>query len=115
MAISTATVFSVLLSSVGAVQLPNIVYILVDGQYADVAFLCLSSSAIWSIVPLPAYSLLICIRLILFLGGVDFGWADASWHRESGYKEVSTPHMQELLDTGIELDRYIYPLNKSSF
>jgi arylsulfatase A-like enzyme len=35
----------------------------------------------------------------------DFGWADASWHRERGYKEVQSPHMQQLVDTGIELTR----------
>ena len=28
----------------------------------------------------------------------DFGWADASWHRPKGYKEVQTPHMQQLVD-----------------
>ena len=27
----------------------------------------------------------------------DFGWADASWHREKGYREVQTPHMQQLV------------------
>jgi len=35
----------------------------------------------------------------------DFGWADGSWHREKGYKEVQSPHMQQLVDTGIELTR----------
>ena len=40
---------------------------------------------------------------IVFLLIDDFGWADASWHREKGYKEVQTPNMQHLVDTGIEL------------
>lgn len=31
---------------------------------------------------------------------VDMGWADASWHREAGYKEVSTPKMEALAKVG---------------
>ena len=31
---------------------------------------------------------------------VDMGWADASWHREVGYKEVSTPKMEALAKVG---------------
>merc|ERR1719265_2368263 len=42
---------------------------------------------------------------IVFLLIDDFGWADASWHREKGYKEVQSPNMQALVDDGIELDR----------
>ncbi len=39
----------------------------------------------------------------------DFGWADAGWHRPSGYKEVQTPVMDGLVQEGIELDRnYVY-------
>eukprot|EP00729_Bicosta_minor_P015561 gene15561-25783_t len=32
----------------------------------------------------------------LFVLSDDMGWADASWHREAGYKEVSTPKMEAL-------------------
>ena len=34
----------------------------------------------------------------------DFGWADADWHRPVGWKEAATPHMMELLRSGVELD-----------
>ena len=34
----------------------------------------------------------------------DFGWADADWHRPVGWKEAATPHMLELLRSGVELD-----------
>ena len=34
----------------------------------------------------------------------DFGWANAGWHRPEGYKEVQTPHMNTLVEEGIELD-----------
>ena len=42
---------------------------------------------------------------ILFLLIDDFGWADAGWHRPANYSEVKTPNMDELVRTGIELDR----------
>ena len=42
---------------------------------------------------------------ILFLLIDDFGWADAGWHRPANYSEVKTPHMDELVRNGIELDR----------
>lgn len=42
---------------------------------------------------------------IVFVLVDDWGWADASWHREPGYREVQTPNMQSLVDSGIELDR----------
>ncbi len=51
---------------------------------------------------MPVYALLQVFFLI-----DDFGWADASWHRPKGYKEVQTPHMQQLVDTGIELTRNV--------
>ena len=39
----------------------------------------------------------------------DFGWADASWHRPSGYAEVQTPNMDALVKAGIDLDRnYVF-------
>eukprot|EP01046_Picozoa_sp_COSAG06_P025217 COSAG06_NODE_2105_length_7546_cov_10.050575_7_plen_82_part_00 len=31
----------------------------------------------------------------------DYGWADAGWHREPGYKEVQTPIMDGLVKSGI--------------
>lgn len=42
---------------------------------------------------------------IIFILIDDFGWADASWHREPGYSEVQSPNMHALLESGIELDR----------
>jgi len=36
----------------------------------------------------------------------DYGWADASWHRPEGYKDVQTPNMDGLLKEGVELDRH---------
>ena len=37
------------------------------------------------------------------------GWADASWHREGPEDEVQTPYLDEMVRTGIELDRhYVY-------
>ena len=36
----------------------------------------------------------------------DYGWADAGWHREPGYKEVQTPIMDGLVKSGIEMDRH---------
>ena len=42
---------------------------------------------------------------ILFLLIDDFGWADAGWHRPANYSEVKTPHMDELVRNGIELER----------
>ena len=42
---------------------------------------------------------------VLFLLIDDFGWADAGWHRPANYSEVKTPHMDELVRNGIELDR----------
>jgi arylsulfatase A-like enzyme len=46
---------------------------------------------------------------IVFLLIDDFGWADGSWHREKGYKEVQTENMQQLVDEGIELTRnYVF-------
>ena len=36
----------------------------------------------------------------------DYGWADAGWHRPEGYKEIGTPNMNELVKTGLELDRH---------
>lgn len=39
----------------------------------------------------------------------DFGWANAGWHRPAGWKEVQTPNMNDLVHTGIELNRtYAY-------
>ena len=35
----------------------------------------------------------------------DYGWGDAGWHRPAGYSEVQTPHMDKLVETGVELDR----------
>merc|ERR1719210_3045683 len=42
---------------------------------------------------------------ILMLLMDDFGWANAGWHRPENYSEVKTPAMNELVKTGIELDR----------
>ena len=36
----------------------------------------------------------------------DFGWADAGWHRPSGYSDVQTPNMDSLVREGVELDRH---------
>jgi len=39
----------------------------------------------------------------------DYGWADAGWHRPTGYTEVSTPNMDALVKEGVEMDRhYVY-------
>lgn len=35
----------------------------------------------------------------------DLGWADVGWHRAPDYKENVTPRMNELVKTGVELDR----------
>ena len=46
---------------------------------------------------------------LVFILVDDFGWADAGWHRADGYREVQTPHMDQLVAEGIELDRnYAY-------
>merc|ERR1719159_1079651 len=42
---------------------------------------------------------------IVMLVADDFGWANAGWHRPDGYKQVMTPQMNNLVKTGIELDR----------
>ena len=31
---------------------------------------------------------------LVFILSDDWGWADASWHREPGYAEISTPKME---------------------
>eukprot|EP00039_Didymoeca_costata_P007163 m.96923 g.96923 ORF g.96923 m.96923 type:complete len:570 (+) comp13570_c0_seq7:39-1748(+) len=39
----------------------------------------------------------------------DYGWAEVGWHRPKGYKEVKTPNMDQLVATGIEMNRhYVY-------
>eukprot|EP00054_Salpingoeca_dolichothecata_P002675 m.23544 g.23544 ORF g.23544 m.23544 type:complete len:547 (+) comp13190_c0_seq2:58-1698(+) len=35
----------------------------------------------------------------------DFGWANAGWHRPSGFEETKTPNMDQLVAAGIELER----------
>ena len=45
----------------------------------------------------------------------DYGWADAGWHRDTGYKEVQTPVMDGLVKNGIEMDRhYVFKFCESS-
>lgn len=36
----------------------------------------------------------------------DFGWADAGWHRPSGYSDVQSPNMDLLVREGVELERH---------
>lgn len=36
----------------------------------------------------------------------DWGWANAGWHREAGFNESATPHMDELVKEGIELNHH---------
>ena len=45
---------------------------------------------------------------ILHIIGDDLGWAEVSWHRSdvTPTSEVQTPHLQALVDEGLELDRF---------
>lgn len=36
----------------------------------------------------------------------DFGWADAGWHRPSGYSDVQSSNMDSLVREGVELERH---------
>ena len=41
----------------------------------------------------------------------DLGWANVNWHRDIKDEEVQTPVLDELVATGIELNRaYVIPL-----
>ena len=42
---------------------------------------------------------------LVYILADDFGWADADWHRPSGWSEAATPRMlKEVRQEGIELD-----------
>jgi len=46
---------------------------------------------------------------IVFILFDDYGWANAGWHRSPPTPEVSTPHLNQLVAEGVELDRhYVY-------
>lgn len=43
---------------------------------------------------------------VLFVLADDLGWANVGWHRDPPTPEVQTPILNQLVETGIELNRF---------